>query len=234
MSDTEKYKSFEDIQCLWMKCGAVDYRICSNNFVCENCSFEKKMLSGLNKKVNIGEEVENAFDSGHFTVSFSHPNYHFGCGLILKNFLGNNYYLGLEPYVAKFIDRNSLVRYGLEDNFVKRGEPILNISNGWGEVNVLSPFGFRFVERLDLKRIFSNGTQWFAVIEADKHEILGNAINENNYYDKLYKTKNYLKGYIKTSEVDGTTMYDGGTALEKWSDILGKKTYKNLMTRLFS
>jgi hypothetical protein len=234
MPESEKFKNFDDIKCLWMKCGAVEYKICDKNFECENCEFDKLIVSRLKRKGNIHEEIKNMFDLGQHEPSFSHPHYHFNGGLVVKNFLGNNYYLGLEPFIVKFIDRLSSVNYSTESDSIKKGDQILNIKNGWGEVNVLSPFALRYVEKLELNNIFSKDAHWFAIIETERHEILSNSINEKIYYEKLHQTKIYIKESMKTSEMAGATMYDGGTALENWSEILGKSTYKNLMTMLFT
>jgi hypothetical protein len=133
----------------------------------------------------------------------------------------------------KFIDKKSRIEYCTTDIYVNKGEPIINISNGWGEINVLSPFSFSFVDKLDLKNIFSNGLHWFAIIEAEPVEILGNSIDRKIYFDKLHETKLSLLNLVNTSEA-GATMYDGGTPLENWSDILGKSTYKNLLEKLFA
>jgi len=234
MTEPEKYKSFDDIKCHWMKCRAIDYKICDKNFECENCDFDKHMLSGIKLKGNVQDEIENLFDLGQHTVSFTHPNYHFSSGVMVRNFLANNYYLGIEPFIVKFIDKHSLLRYSTSNDRVKKGEPVLNISNGWGEVNVLSPFSFNFVEKLDMNSIFSNRLHWFAIIEAERHEILGNSINKKSYFNKLYETKIQLKNLMKTSEGVGETMYDGGAVLENWSVILGNNTYRNLLEKLFS
>jgi len=85
-----------------------------------------------------------------------------------------------------------------------------------------------------MNNIFSQDLHWFAIIEAERYEIMGNSINKKTYYDKLYETKFNLLYNLKTSDVTGKTMYDGGTVLENWSDILGKNTYKNLLEKLFS
>jgi hypothetical protein len=234
MTDSEKYKSFDDVKCLWMKCGAVDYKICDKDFECENCDFDKNMLSKLKIKGNIQEEIENMFSFGQHAVTFSHPYYHFCGGLMVRYFLADNYYLGIEPFIAKFIDKHSVVKYGTGYDIIKIGDPILKISNGWGVVDVLSPFGFNFVEKLDLSNFFVNNRHWFAVIETERHEILGSAINKKSYYDKLFETKLNLANLLKMSDNVGTTAYDGGTFLENWSDILGKNVYKALLEKLFS
>lgn len=234
MSDSEKYKSFDDIKCLWMKCGAVDYKLCDKNFECENCDFERQMLSELKIKDNVRDKIENMFGLGQRGISFNHPYYHYYSGLMVRNFIHDNYYIGLEPFIARFIDKYSTIEYCTPDIFVNKGEPILNISNGWGEVNVLSPFNFSYVDKLDIKSIFSHDLHWFAVIETEKHEIMGNSINKKSYFDKLYETKANLLNLIKTTDEVGTTMYDGGAVLDNWSDILGKITYKNLLEKLFS
>jgi hypothetical protein len=153
---------------------------------------------------------------------------------MVRNFLANTYYLGLEPYIVKFIDRQSMLRYSNSDSIVKKGEPVLNISNGWGEINILSPFSFDFAEKLDISNIFSSDLHWFAIIETERHEILCNSINKKIYFDKLYETKLYLKNLMKTSEGVGETMYDGGVVLENWPEILGNSSYKNLLQKLFS
>jgi hypothetical protein len=234
MSESEKYKSFDDIKCLWMKCGAVDYKICDKNFECENCNFEKQMLSELKVKGNVQEKIENMFGLGQHRVSFTHPYYHFYSGLIVRNFIANNYYLGFEPFISKFIDNHSTLRYYSPDICVNKGETILHISNGWGEVNVLAPFNFNYVDKLGMNNIFSRELHWFAIIEAERYEILGNAINKKSYFDKLYDAKINLLNLMQTSDGVGVTMYDGGAALNNWSDILGKSTYRNLLEKLFS
>ncbi len=234
MPEQKKYKSFDDIKCLWMKCGAVDYKICDKNFECENCDFDKHMLSELKIKGDVQDKIENMFGLGQHTLSFTHPYYHFSSGLMVRNFLANNYYLGLEPFIVNFIEKHSSLKYITSNNSVKKGEPILNISNGWGEVNVLSPFSFNFVEKFEMNNIFSRDLHWFAIIEAESYEILGNSINKRSYFDKLYKTKLNLLNLMKTSDGAGVTMYDGGAVLDNWSDILGKNTYRNLLEKLFS
>lgn len=234
MTDSEKYKSFDDIKCIWMKNGAIDYKICDKNFECEKCDFDKHMLSELKIKGNVQEEIDNMFGVGQHTVSFTHPYYHFCGGLMVRNFLANNYYLGLEPFIVKFIDRHSLIKYCNSNKNIKKGEPILNIGNGWGEVNVLSPFGFNFIEKLQINDIYSHDLHWFAIIETERYEILGNSINKKSYFDKLYEAKLNLSKLMKTSHRAGVTMHDGGAILQNWSDILGKSTYKNLLEKLFS
>ena len=234
MSDSEKYKSFDEIKCLWMIYGAVDYKICDKDFDCENCSFDKHMLSELKIKGNVHEKIENMFCMGQQALSFTHPFYHFCSGLVVRNFLTDIYYLGIEQFIANFIDKNSSLKYCTSNKSVKKGEPVLNISNGWGEVNVLSPFSFNFVEKLEMNSIFTRDSHWFAIIEAEKYEILSNSISKKSYFDKLYETKVNLLNLMKSSEMAGKTMYDGGIILENWSDILGKNTYRNLLEKLFS
>jgi hypothetical protein len=234
MPESEKYKSFDDIKCLWMKCGAVDYKICDKDFECENCYFDKHMLSELKIKGSVQEEIENMFSIGEHAVSFTHPYYHFSSGLTVRNFLANNYYIGVEPFIAKFIDKHSLLKYSTSNIIVNEGEPILSISNGWGEVSVISPFNFCFVEKLDINNIFSKDLRWFAIVEAERHEILSSSINKKSYFDKLFETKLNLINLLRTYESAGATMYDGGTVLESWPDILGKSTYKSLLEKLFS
>lgn len=233
MPETEKYKNFEDVKCLWMKYGAAEYRICDNNFECEACDFNKQILSKLRLRGDIQERIDNLFELGQH-VPFSHPHYHFRGGQMVRNFLSDNYYMGLEPFIEKFIDRHSLIKYSSQENFINKGDPVLNINNGWGEVTVYAPFSFRFIEKMDINNIFSNNLHWFAIIEAERFEILSNSINKKSYFDKLFETKIHLTNMIRKSENIGVTMYDGGEVLGNWSDVLGKNTYRDLLEKLFS
>ena len=234
MPDTGKYKNFEDVKCLWMKYGATDYRICDNCFECDACDFNKQILSKLRLRGDIQERIDNLFELGQHDVSFSHPHYHFNGGQMVRNFLSDNYYMGLEPFIGKFIDSHSTIRYCTNNDFVKKGDPVLHINNGWGEVTVYAPFSFRFIEKMDINNIFSKDRHWFAIIEAERSEVLGNSINKKGYFDKLFETKVHLTNLIRKSENIGTTMYDGGEVLGNWSDVLGKSTYRDLLEKLFS
>jgi hypothetical protein len=234
MPEEQKYKNFDELKCLWMECNVVDYKLCDNNFECENCEFDREFKSRLNKKENIREEIESIFDSGHYTVAFNHPHYHFDCGLVLKNFLDNIYYVGLELYIVKLIDTASKINYLSSKDIINRGEPILSIKNGWGEVNLISPIGFRFIERLNPGNLFSNGIKWFAIIEVEKSDINNYSIGEKKYFDKLYETKMMMKDYALSTEMAGVTMYDGGTPFEHWSDIMGKENYRKLMKKVLT
>jgi hypothetical protein len=192
------------------------------------------MVSGIKLKGNVEEETENTFNLGIRGIPFIHPYYHFRCGQVVKNFLADYYYLGLEPFIIKFIDRHSKLKYSSQDYIINKGEPVLQISNGWGEVTVISPFNFRFIEKLDLQNIFSNDRHWFAIIESERHEIMSNSIDKKSYYDKLFEVRSYLTNAIKKSDCTGVTMYDGGTILENWSVILGKNVYRKLIEQLIS
>lgn len=234
MTNSDKHKSFDEIMCLWMKCGAVDYKICDKNFECETCDFDKHVLDDVKMKENLQGKIENMFDIGQRSVSFTHPYYHFSNGLTARNFLADSYYIGLEPFIVKFIEKNSMIKHSNLDKSVSKGEPVLYISGGWGDVDVLSPFDFCYVKRFDTDNLVSKDIKWFAIVEAERHEILSSSISKKSYFDKLFEAKLNLVNLLRAYEHAGFTMYDGGAVLESWSDILGKSTYKNLMKKLFS
>jgi hypothetical protein len=234
MTKPDKHKSFDEIMCLWMKCGAVDYKICDKNFECETCDFDKHVLNDVKMKENLQEKIENMFDLGQRSVSFTHPYYHFSNGMTARNFLTDSYYIGLEPFIVKFLEKNIVLKYSNLDISVNKGEPILNISGDWGDVDLLSPLDFCYLERFDTDNIVSKDIRWFAVVEVERHGILSSSISKKSYFDKLFETKLNLVNLLRTYEHAGFTMYDGGAVLESWSDILGKSTYRNLLMKLFS
>lgn len=36
-----KSNKYEMLKCIWMTSGVIDYKLCDNNFDCENCPFDK-------------------------------------------------------------------------------------------------------------------------------------------------------------------------------------------------
>ncbi|MCB9247743.1 MAG: hypothetical protein H6613_03995 [Ignavibacteriales bacterium] len=45
-----KRNKYEMLKCVWMTSGVIDYKLCDNNFDCENCPFDKVIRNLSNEK----------------------------------------------------------------------------------------------------------------------------------------------------------------------------------------
>lgn len=230
------HKSFDDVKCVWMKSGTVDYKLCDMNFMCENCAFDKKVRIELNK-FNSGDEdkissfsFETIFELDINSTSFTHPYYRFGNSLVLKYFIGNNYYIGLEEYFTKIVNGSCVANFSSKTPEIHKGDSILKLSGNWGELNITAPFDFRYLEKFEPTDVFSKGKRWFGIIEADKMKFLHLA--NNSAIDKFDNTKKKLRKYYVNSNQVGVTMYDGGESLKHLYQIIGKKEFLKLVKKL--
>lgn len=230
------HKSFDEIKCIWMKNGTVDYRLCDMNFICDNCLFDKKVRSVLSK-FNSGIEdkissfsFETIFELDINSIPFTHPYYRFGNSIVLKYFIGNNYYIGLEEFFTKIVDGSCVAKFSSEIPEVHAGDLILKLSGKWGELNITAPFDFRFIEQFEPTDVFTKGKRWFGIIEADKKKFLH--ITTNSAKDKFENVKKKLRKYYINSNQIGVTMYDGGESLKHLYQIIGKKEFLKLVKKL--
>ena len=45
-------------ECIWMKAGVVNFRLCDNAYDCNSCGFDKAMQKAMNALRESGEKVE--------------------------------------------------------------------------------------------------------------------------------------------------------------------------------
>jgi len=230
-------KSYEDVKCIWMKNGIVDYRLCDCNFECEKCLFNKRIESEIKeqsrKSVNNSLHFfyETLFDKVNKTLHFAHPYYHFDNGLLLKNIIDDNYYIGFAQYVTNIIDGNCVLSYISESNFIKRGDKLLDIRGNWGSVTLVSPISLRFIEKFELVDLVTADKRWFGIVEAKMKDIEKAKSSGEFSLDKIDKTKSLIREYIVNSSgmTAGQTMYDGGKPETNLMRSIGTENYKNIL-----
>jgi len=230
-------RSFEDVKCIWMKNGIVDYRLCDNDFRCENCPFNMKIENEISyqKNKNVNDNIQfffnTLFDTDKSNGHFQHPYYHFKNGLILKHLVQDNYYIGFENYVTNVIDGNCSLKYYSDGNFVTQGDKIIEVSGSWGVINVISPISMIFVEKFNLSDLISEDKRWFGIIETNKTELMQALSPEEFYIGKVENSKTKIREYI-INVIDnpaGETMYDGGKMVTNLLFAIGADNYRNIL-----
>ena len=222
-------KYFDDIKCLWMKSGTVDYRLCDNNFNCEKCWFNENIRIGMQKN----NDSTNDFSLDSSNMNFSHPYYHSKNGLLLKSLVFGVYYIGFDSYISTLLTPETTAKFVYENDKVPEGINFISLTGQWGRIKVSSPFEFKFVEKFDIASVLHDRNKWFGVIEADNIKLNSRIMNKNEYENKM--------SYVKDNDVNlfdliqspvGNTMYDGGNIIIEPEKICNKSEYKKLLTFL--
>ena len=240
MSDNNSYKNFEDVKCLWMKYGLVDYKLCDSDFNCEDCSFDSAIKMNL-KNPTDNFIFERFFHKLPLLESFSPQYHHFDCGIVLKNFIGNNYYIGFEPYALKVSGGNCRIKYLNKKPEVAKNEKFIEFYGGWGKIDIKSPINFTYLENFDLNDILFSDKKWFGIIECKKDEIEIATIDRTSCDKKISHLKSmmssnspsYSDNFYSGINPAGGTMLDGGNFTDNLLFIFGAKVYRKLLSYIF-
>lgn len=231
-----------------MESGFIDYKICDQDFDCENCPFDKAIhdQGGSNKIIHNEkvDEVKNPnpkFDTNRgippdLLISKNH--------VWVKKIEKENYYLGVDHLTQCVIKRISTFQFPFVGSQVVKGKPILWIIGKWGVVSIPSPINCVIQEinselLLNINNFFFEDIYkvWLLKVKtedqlnltkfnrADKHR---NLLRED-----LLTIKNFTEKIID-SPLLGTTMYDGGELLTNLPEDLSNKKYIQLLKLIFN
>ena len=61
--------SMNENQCVWMKAGVVNYKICENAFDCTSCAFDKVISRKIGPKTHCPGQLERGHAATGFDIS---------------------------------------------------------------------------------------------------------------------------------------------------------------------
>lgn len=240
MAEKNSYKNFEDVKCLWMKCGLVEYKLCDKDFNCEECSFDSAVKMNL-KNPSENFIYEKFFHKAPMFESFNPQYYHFDNCIVLKNFIGNNYYIGFEPYALKMLGVNCKTKFINQSDEIQKGQEFIEIYGGWGHLDLQAPMDFSYIEKIDCDNIMDSDKRWFGIIECRKDDVESFAVKRDFCEEKLSSLKaimsanslSYSDYFSAKGNPAGGTMLDGGNFTDNLLYIFGAKVYKRILNFTF-
>ncbi|HVO73120.1 MAG TPA: hypothetical protein VMT35_03790 [Ignavibacteriaceae bacterium] len=227
----------DDLSCVWMTSGLVSYKLCSLQFDCDNCEFDKAFRNDLKliPEKNSAEKVNESnpadvlltkIKSEHFDEKLIYLNNQ----LVMKKIFGNAYYLGINPVILLMINNVNLIGITNENN-IKKGQAILNIEGSWGKKEFISPLDFLMIEKFSLMPAAINLNKWFAILISD--ETIESQYNFARWNEEKDRFIQNFKMSLNAHPEIGKTLMDGGEKLKSIDRILGKKEYLELINGVF-
>jgi hypothetical protein len=234
-------KIYENLKCIWMSSGLVDYKLCDRNFDCDNCSYYSAMrnVSQLhNTKPNVEDsriekiiqKLINDLGKEELKKDCIYLNNH----LMVKNLFANTYYIGFSPLANYLLDNCNLIEHCSQEEKIGKGYKIIRLHGEWGSIDIASPMNFSYLGKISNQEILQNSEKWFGLIESTKDDLGRASISGENYMkDILGVTRALTKVKIDYSEI-GTTMMDGGFEVNYLYQIIGKDNYIEILKKLFN
>lgn len=241
-------RSFNDIKCIYMESGYVDYKICDRDFDCENCPFDKAIhdQGSSNKliKSDIALEEKNPnrkFDNDREIPSdllFSKNH------VWIKKNDKEEYLLGVDHLAQNVVRRISTFQFPFVGSQVDKDKPILWVIGKWGVVSIPSPINCIIQEinsdvLLNINNFFFEDIYklWLLKVKAID-QIHLSKLNQGRAHNKLLSEdlltiKNFM-GKVTDNPLLGTTMYNGGDLLINSPDHLINKEYVQLLKLIFN
>ncbi len=230
-----KCNKYEMLKCIWMTSGVIDYKLCDNNFDCENCPFDKVIRNLSNVKeaqfngiVDAANTIFNKLQS----IKYDNNIIYLKNNLIAKEICANTFYLGINPILVSFLDNvNSILIDECRKN-ISAGQQIIQINGDWGSVSISSPINFLIYNKVGDLTDSPIKSQWFAIMGAVHQDVINSKLHQEQW-EKIHAKAICAIAEIKTQDPKvGETMMDGGTQIKYLHQLVGKKRYIDILNSL--
>lgn len=234
-----------DMKCVWMTSGIISYKLCSLNFICEDCAFDRVMHDETllnNMDGSLTEELSSAGQSANSMDGslFYHKNH---CWVKVVN--PDEVVIGINGILAKLV-------YGIKTVVLpKIGDPvardqifghllqekhivplIMPVSGIITSVNTL------LEKRPGLLQTAFREKGWLVTIKSDNLEKELRNLSFGSKAMAWYKSKErrineaIYSVYNSSRENIGPTMHDGGEIVLNASEILTTDQYSKILDEL--
>ena len=232
-----KRNKYEMLKCIWMTSGVIDYKLCDNNFDCENCSFDKVIRNLSNEKntqfngiVNDANTIFKKLQS----IKYDNNIIYLKNNLIVKEICANTYYLGINPILINFLDNVNSINIDECRKNISVGEQIIQINGDWGSVSISSPINFLIYNKVGDPADNPLKTEWFAIMGAIHQDVINSKLHQKEW-EKMYAKALGTIAEIKTKVPKvGDTMMDGGSQIKFLHQLVGNKKYIDILNSLIS
>jgi len=226
---------YESMKCIWMASQVVEYKLCDNNFDCENCQFDKVMRNYLDVKTvkpNEITNIANRISSNLNNIKYDDQIIYLKNNLIAKQLCPNTFYFGINPIFISFLDSISSMTISECNKSLITGQDIIQISGIWGSVNFSAPMNFLIYDVLGDPTYDLLKSQWVAIIGIADQEILNGKLYQEEWGKLHHNAINIIEDIKANAPQVGNTMMDGGTQIEFLHQLVGKKRYLDILNSL--
>jgi len=226
------------MNCIWI--GLLKYKLCSQEFDCGNCEFDKVFRS-LSAKMNDNNYIAHSVNVMNDDLLdnliakieneiFDEKVFYLKNQLVIKNLFGNAYYLGVNPIVQYLLDDFDSI-HDFYNNEIKKDQIIFLLEGKWGMKQFISPVNFMIIEKINFSPFKLN--KWYAIVlfsELDRENLL---LSENDWFIEKNNVLSILKEYKINEPQIGKSMMDGGEKIKYLHHYLGREKYLKLLNDAF-
>jgi hypothetical protein len=239
MNDKNKYKSndYEMMKCIWMASGIVEFKLCNNQFECENCQFDKLIRNLSNEKethLSGSINVPNMILDKLRNIKYDEKIIYLEHNLIAKEICPNTFYLGINPILISFLDAVSSMKVYEGGKNIFTEQQIVQFFGEWGTISLSAPMNFLIYDKFGYLTDNHLQTQWFAIIGVVQKEISSARLYQEGWNEMYEKALNIIEEIKLFTPKVGDTMLDGGNKIKFLHQLVGQKRYINILTSLCS
>lgn len=230
--NVHKSNNYESLKCIWMASQVIEYKLCDNQFDCENCRFDKVMTNLLNEKEtqntdisNIANTISNKLQS----IKFDDKIIYLKNNLIAKEICSDTFYLGISPILISFLDSVSSLSVSECRKNILTDQQVIQILGNWGSISLSAPMNFMIYDLLDFPIDTLLEFQWVAIFGAINQEVSKGRLCQDEWQTMHKNALNTIEEIKSHVPQVGTTMMDGGTQIKFLHQLIGKKRYVNIL-----
>jgi hypothetical protein len=213
----------------------IEYKLCDNQFDCENCPFDKVMRNLFDEKeeqntdiANIANTIFNKLRS----IKYDNKIIYLKNNLIAKEICNDTFYLGINPILISFLDSVSSLSVSECRKNILTNQQVIQILGEWGSVSLSAPMNFVIYDLLEFPIETLLEFQWVAIIGAVNPEVSKGRFFQDEWQtmrEKAISTIEEIKSHIPQV---GTTMMDGGSQIKHLHQLVGKRRYINILNSI--
>lgn len=230
-----KRNKYEMLKCIWMTSGVIDYKLCDNNFDCENCPFDriiKNLSNNKERKFNGIVNDTNTILKKLQSIKYDENIIYLKNNLIAKEICVNTFYLGINPILVNLLDNVNLMTIEECRKNISAGEQIMQIEGNWGSIRVSSPINCLIYNKIDNPTDNPLKTEWFAIMGAVHKDVVSSRLHRKEW-NKMHSKAIGAIAEIKTEAPRvGETMMDGGSQIKFLHQLIGNKRYIDILNSL--
>jgi hypothetical protein len=227
--------TYEKMKCIWMASQVIEYKLCDNQFDCENCRFDKVMRNLLNEKETQNTDISNianTISDKLRSIKYDNKIIYLKNNLIAKEICNDTFYLGINPILISFLDSVSSLSVSDCRKKILPDQQVIQILGEWGSVSLSAPMNFVIYDLLDFPIETLLEFQWVAIIGTVNPEISKGRFFKEEWQTMHEKALNTIEDIKSHVPQVGNTMMDGGTQIKFLHQLVGKKRYMNILNSM--
>ena len=237
MNNENEYKTnkYEMMKCIWMASGMVEFKLCNNQFDCENCQFDKLIRNLSNEEethLSESRNVPSMILDKLRDIKYDDKIIYLENNLIARKICADTFYLGINPILISFLDNVFSMNVYEEGKNIFAEQQLVQFFGEWGMISLSAPMNFLIYDKFGFLPDNLLQNQWFAIIGIVDQEISTARLYQKEWHERYERALNIIEEIKLIPPKVGNTMLDGGSKIKFLHQLIGNKRYINILNSL--